>query len=269
MYFLRKRKQARDRDAGLVFVWRGARRHHSSKVLAIMLAVGICAFSVFAVRVEGPKPPLLSQRKGVVIMLNEGDAKSRFLMLQIEANSPFPVRWDPAFDTRTMDRLEKQLAKLSDDHPVYHPKLLPLPEQVVEDQLASILDLTQIPLENETHDLPLYDERSLPLSGDLKITAKITAQGVLGQRLSQEGLMIPEELMDDDVFGQTFPFLIALDSQGGVQSCIPLLGGSTGSATVTDLQDKLAAWLFRQRFKSGTQSVLSGSCLLHIKALRE
>jgi len=38
---------------------------------------------------------------------------------------------------------------------------------------------------------------------------------------------------------------------------------------VTDLQNKLAAWLFRQRFKPGTQSVLSGSCLLLIKALRE
>ena len=106
MLFLRKKRQKRDQEAGLIFQWRGSRKHHIGKILALMIAVGCFAFSVYALKIESIKPPLLSKREGVVIMLNEDDPNCRKLMMQIEGKSPFPVRWDPVFDRGTLFGLQ-------------------------------------------------------------------------------------------------------------------------------------------------------------------
>ena len=69
MYFIRKKKHKRDQDAGLIFHWRGFRKHHSGKIVAMILACGLFAFSVYAIKVETIRSPLQSKREGVVVVV--------------------------------------------------------------------------------------------------------------------------------------------------------------------------------------------------------
>ena len=66
MFFRRKRKQKRDREAGLVFHWRGAKKHHLGKFIALMIAVSCFGFAAYALRIEGLEQPLVSKRTALV-----------------------------------------------------------------------------------------------------------------------------------------------------------------------------------------------------------
>ena len=52
MLFLRKRREKRDQEAGLVFRWRGARRHHAGKLVALILVSAFFAFFAYAVKID-------------------------------------------------------------------------------------------------------------------------------------------------------------------------------------------------------------------------
>ena len=46
MFFLRHKRQRRDQGAGLVFRWRGARRHRIGQVMALVVTGSFFAFFV-------------------------------------------------------------------------------------------------------------------------------------------------------------------------------------------------------------------------------
>ena len=272
MYFFSKKKQKRDRDAGLVFHWRGAKKHHLGKLIALMVAASCFGFVAYAVRIEGPKQPLVSKRTGTIIMLNEDDPLCRRLMLQIEEKSPFPSRWDPAHDAPTRERVSVMAESVMGKAWEYRPELRKLPPRSEKStRLASILEpnagLVTGMMQTWRQDLNTSDT---PVAADLFVRGAVLAKSSLSERLIQSEWKLPANLVAEDWFGQSFRFMLGVDEHGIVRSCVPLPGGSTGAIRATDRQKKFAVWIRSQRFKSTEQlGIVFGELQLQIEATHE
>lgn len=273
MYFLRKKRAKRDREAGLIFQWRGSRKHHLGKIIAFMVAIGFFAFSVYAIRIEGLKAPLLSKREGQVVMLNEDDPNCRILMLQIEERSPFLVRWDPAFDEEIMLRINHAKNALRGKLWSYDAALIPLPDDEPTRKLASIIEPHHGLLGRVSDQwqwvCPLD---GVDLHGDLLVRAKTVANGNLEDRLPGGELALPPDLVASDWFGQIFRFQVSLETSGVVRSCVALPGGTTDVSNVTDRQEDLAHWIRNLRFKEakpGVETIDAGQLEIQIEASKE
>jgi len=273
MYFIRKKKHERDQEAGLIFHWRGFRKHHLGKIVALLLVSVFFALSVYAVRIESIKAPLLSKKEGVVIMLNENDLNCQALMLQVEEHSPFPVRWDPALDEEVLMRVNEEKSLLQGELWDYKVVLKPLPEDKSSDELVSIVDSYDGlwgKIYNQWRQAELVSSVIAP--ADLIVRARVVAAGDLKHRISGDELALPVDLVADDDFGQVFRFQMGLDELGFVSTCIPLPGGTTDVAKITARQKKLAAWIRSHQFRSaeqGTTGLVTGQLELQIEVIRE
>lgn len=274
MYFIRKKKHQRDQEAGLIFHWRGFRKHHLGKFIALMMACLFFAFSVYAIRIEGIKAPLVSKQEGVVIMLDEDNPHCQSLLLEVEERSPFPVRWDPVTDKDVLLRVDEEKGLLQGELWNYEMRLEPLPEKKSSQLLTSIVDS--------------YDEMrgaayrgrwrqsaaagGIMEPGDLWIRARLEVSGDLESRIPEPEMVMPGDLISDDGYGQVYRFQLGLDESGAVTTCIPLPGGTTDITKITSRQKILAAWLRAQRFQPAdeeTSGVATGQLELQIEALRQ
>jgi len=278
MFFWRNKKQRRDQMAGLVFRWRGAKRHHAGKILALFFTSVFFAFSSYALRVEGLRPPLETKRTGEVVMLSEDNPYCERLMLQIEERSPFPLRWDPAFDSETMERIDRTARRLEGRVWQYSPAMWPLPESDESMALPSVSGGGS----GGGAGFFVGEDRSwreFAESGEVSpegfqrgvdVRALLVANGQVGARLLSSDLPLPGGVIADEWFGQSFRFLMSVDARGVVRGCLPLSGGSMEVAKPTDKQKLLAAWLRRTAFRpSGDESVSVGVLELQIEAREE
>lgn len=238
-----------------------------------MVTIGFFAFSVYAIKIDEIKPPLLSKREGVVIMLSEDDPNCQTLMFQVEERSPFPVRWDPVYDQEIMTRIALAKNNLEGEIWNYDAELNPLPEEQSARGLSSIIEPHHGLLGRMTDH---WKQEGLAYGADgqgyLFIRAKVLAIGDLKNRIPQAEVPLPLDLVSDDWFGQTFRFQIRLDVNGAVTSCVPLLGGTADAPQITDRHKNLAAWIRTQSFKPvepASQQSGGGQLELQIEASRE
>ncbi|BDS05949.1 hypothetical protein NT6N_09890 [Oceaniferula spumae] len=272
MFFLSKRRQKRDQEAGLIFRWRGARKHHTGKLLALMIATGFFAFSVYAIRIDGEKTPLVSKRTASVFFISEDDPNYQNLLVQIEEKSPFPRRWDPAYDKDTMARISAQTDLLAGKTWKYEPELVALPREQDGRALPSIVDPEEGLLGDiaKTWELSV-DESGGQAEGDLYVLARINADSNIQKRLQQKSPVLPRALVAEEWFGQSFRFMIGIDAKGIVRGCVSLSGEGLEAVKPSEKQKLLSAWLRSQRFLpvDSDQPVVIGVLELQIEALRE
>lgn len=237
----------------------------------MILACGLFAFSVYAVKVETIRSPLQSKREGVVVVLSPDDPVVRELLLQVEERSPFPARWDPAVDEEVAARILATKSKLEGALWAYEMKLEPLPTMDRTDGLISITesgsDLFDVMpdqwRESEARDLFVAGEKPL-------IRVRVLASNELKSRISGDQLELPNKLVVEEGYGQIFRFQVALDSAGFVSNCIPLPGGTIDTLQITDRQKNLAAWLRAQRFSDDVGGgMVVGQLELQIEALSQ
>ena len=270
MFFLRHKRQRRDQGAGLVFRWRGARRHRIGQVLALVVTTSFFTFFVYVVRVEGLKEPLLTKRTGEVVMLNESDPHCELLLLKVEERSPFPVRWDPAFDADTMDRINAATRELEGRVWDYRPAMVALPDNRELSKLPSIS-------EEGASGLRFYKggraewleaaESGGKIYGNLRVSAQMEGDSAIQSRLPEGELPFPNDLIADEWFGKSFRFLVGIDSLGVVRGCLPLSGESMEVSNPTEKQKLLAAWLRRTVFKASENDLVTVGVLeLQIEA---
>ncbi|MGB1937586.1 MAG: hypothetical protein ACPIGG_06520 [Akkermansiaceae bacterium] len=273
MYFIRKRKHERDQKAGLIFHWRGFRKHHSGKVVGLILAAAFFAFSVYAIKVETPRSPLQSKKEGIVVVLREDDPAVRALLLEVEDRSPFPARWEPAMDAEVLGRIAQKRSDLEGSLWNYEMKLEQLPVTKPTRGLISIAASQSKlfdPLPDHWQDYGVKErfiERQEPL-----IRVRVVTSEALKSRISAEKLELPRGLIVDESFGQVYRFQISLDADGFVSNCLPLPGGTTDSIVVTERQKTLAAWIRMQRFSQDekqSEGMVVGELDLQIEALRQ
>lgn len=272
MFFLRKKRLKRDREAGLVFQWRGSKKHHLGKFVALMVAASCFVFASYAVRIEGPKQAVASKRTGTLILLNEDDPNCRRLMLQVEERSPFPSRWDPAHDAATRGRLaglaEGAMGKVWQ----YLPELSAVPPHVEESSALATVVEEDAGLVADL--MPAWrqklETRDFPAAGDLYVRGSVTAGGGLAGRLARKQWALPANLVTEDWFGQSFRFMLGVDADGIVRSCVPLPGGTMEVVRATDRQRDLAVWLRTRRFKPAKgRGMAFGELKIQIEATRE
>lgn len=271
MFFLRKKRQKRDQEAGLIFRWRGARRHHTSKILALMIATGLFAFSVYAIRIDTEQTPLVSKRTGTVFMINDDDPNCYQLLVQIEERSPFPRRWDPAYDAATMGRVSSEVSLLTGKTWSYQPELVPLPVVGEDRELPSIVEPGSALLKKDlrTWELAAADVAS-ESPGALFVRARMSADEGIQKRLPDEDLALPRALISEDWYGQSFRFLISVGEKGVVRSCVSLSSESVESVKPSEKEKQLSVWIRGLRFKSAAgQPELRGVLELQIEALHE
>lgn len=274
MLFFKKKKQKRDREAGLVFRWRGVRKHHLGKFVALGFAASLFVFLAYSVRIEGMEQRLLSKETGTVIYLDPDDSAIRKLMFDIEEQSPFPARWDPAQDRAHLTKISNMVNEVVGKPWMYEAELIPVPMKGdTSSSLASIVDTNTgllSGLRNDWQDTEVSPE--LPVVGDLFVRAHLRASRGLADRLNHQEWSLPAHLVSEDWFGQSFRFLVSIDSEGVVRSCLLLPGGSMGVIRAGERQQELGVWIRGQRFKQQRdqeEPLVTGELELQMDATRE
>lgn len=277
MSFFRKKRQQRDRDAGLVFAWRGGKKHHLGKILALMIAVGFFSFAVYAVKIDVVKPPRMPQREGVVFMIDESLPECQDLLLKIEAMSPFPKRWDPAKDQEAMARVDDSLKQLTGEIWSYQPAYEKMPALESSTALPSVID-------DHTLLMPeLADNWQEATNGPVSLTkepplvqAQLVASGALKDRLLQSNYALPIGLGTEDSYGQSFTFSVSVDQDGTVSTCMPLLGSQLGVSKPSEQQQELVNWIKKLTFKPSAEistdgksaAIIFGKLTITIEAIK-
>ena len=270
MFFRTKKRLKKDQEAGLIFRWRGARKHHAGKILALVLTSGIFAFSVYAIRIDGGEEIPLSKRSGTVFMVDENDSRNYQLLLQIEERSPFPSRWDPAYDADTLGRIKEEVSFLAGHSRKYDPQLVGLP--VVEENLTlpSVIKPESTLLGNALQTWSLNENPTEPTRGEIFIAARITADETLEPRLGVENRSLPSAVVAEEWYGQVFRFLVSLDEKGSIGDCLSLSGESLESLKPTEKEKLIATWLRGQKFEPAKgEPILRGVIELQIEALQQ
>jgi len=187
-------------------------------------------------------------------MLHENDPDSERLLLRVEECSPFPLRWDPAFDPETMGRINTATSLLSGRVWDYRPSLVEVPQRKVSLQLPSISEDKRSFFLNASQDWgDSSDGMSIPAERsfvDLRVSAKIVADKEIQARLPLAEFPLPADLIGDEWYGRSFRFLVGVDSLGVVRGCLPLSGSGMDVVKPTERQKFLSAWLLRTPFKA-------------------
>ena len=259
MLFWSHKKQSRDQIAGLVFRWRAARRHHAGKVVALFLSSVFFAFVIYALRVEVLRAPLLTKRTGEVLMLNPDNPYCAMLMLQVEERSPFPLRWDPAFDLETMGRIAVMTNKIEGRVWTYQPGMHTLPEVADSVGLPSVFEAGDAGFVSLRSSWSDFDGRNSidGQRGGVNLRALMVAGDSIRARLPSSELSLPGGMIADEWYGQSFRFLMSIDANGVVRGCLPLSGSSMEVSKPTEKQKLLSAWLRRIVFTPSRDGVAS------------
>lgn len=270
MYFLRKRREKRDQEAGLIFRWRGARSYHTGKLIALMVTASLFIFSVYAIRIDVGQEAPISKRTGTVFMINEDDPNSYQLMVQIEERSPFPRRWDPAYDGDTMGRINKEADILANYVRKYEPTLKPLPRVKEKGELPSVIKPSSALTGRVMKSWELKEGVDSSSRGAVYVQARMSADKKIEERLQSKTLGLPRALVAEEWYGQTYRFYVSVNDKGVVTDCLALSGESLETLKPVEKEKLLATWLRSQRLKSAEDApVLRGVIELQIEALRE
>lgn len=242
-------------------------------MIALVMACGLFAFSVYAIKIETIRSPLQSKQEGVVFVLNEDNPGAAKLLMQVEENSPFPARWDPAVDDEVQRRIAEDKNQLEGELWTYEMRMAQLPLKSKTSELPSITDAYDDLLFGSADKWRAYGANNGFLDQDEPvIRVRVMAGDQLKPRISGDQLQLPNELIIDEGYGQIYRFQIALDSAGFVSNCTPLPGGTTDTLIISDRHKDLASWLRSQRFREDEQEgagMIVGEVELQIEALRE
>jgi len=270
MFFRSNRRRKRDQEAGLIFRWRGAKKHHAAKLVALVVTSGLFAFSVHAIRIDGGQEIPLSKRTGTVFIINEDDPSCYQLLLQIEERSPFPSRWDPAYDPDTIGRITKGADLLAGYSRTYDPELAVLPVSEAKLKLPSVIKPDSALLGNGMKTWELNEEFPQAPRGNVFVLARITADKEFAPRLGRVNRHLPQALVAEEWYGQVFRFLISIDEKGVVGDCLSLSGESLEALKPSAKEKLMAGWLRRQKFEPAIgEPMRRGVVELQIEALQE
>lgn len=253
MFNWNEKRRVRDLGAGLVFRWRGARRHHGGKVAALVITSVFFGFCAYALVVDGLRAPLLTKRTGEVVVLLEDDPACQRLLLQVEERSPFPLRWDPAYDVESMGRVRDATSRIDGRVWDYQPAMVEVPDFEAALSLPSISSRGPLVFDGLDSAWTADEPELVELTGELSVSALIIADKKIQALLPQGELPMIGGVIADEWFGQSFRFLVGVDKRGVVRGCLPLSGGSMEVAKPTDKQKLLAAWLRRISFRPSEQ----------------
>ena len=215
MIFSQKKRLLKDREAGLVFCWRGGQDgNRGGMLLALLLASGLfgLAFWGIGLDLKGAKP---ESRKAAKILLL--DSISPEMALWIDQHSPFPSRWDPQLDVEHEERVTGALGALYQEVsvPVVPWREMPVMAES-EVERPRLVEAGEVEL-GELPKVPAVGERAAVV----ELRVLLRGEGSLARRAPKELEPFVREI-PKQWYGAVLRFAVVLDEGGGVFSCAPV-----------------------------------------------
>lgn len=252
MLFSRQKKLQRDRDAGLVFCWRGGQGGNSGGLLvALLLTTGlfVAAFLGLSLSFKGAKAEPKQSAK--ILLLTDIPSE---MALWIDQNSPFVSRWDPLDDQAHQLRVDSALTEVfqSVSQPEVSWRKMPeLEAQVFTPRLLEEggSQLGRLPVAPPVN----------KVAGVYELIVSLDAYGVFEKRL-------PEQVSDVDIrvpmqeYGSNLRFALTLSPSGDVLYCAPVEWEDSNYAK------EIENWVRVQKFKpSRTAQEQVGEVIVKVK----
>lgn len=242
MLFSRQKKLQRDRDAGLVFCWRGGQGgNRGGMILSVLIASCLFALAFWGVSLDFKTTQPESRKYAKILLL---DQFSTEMALWVDQNSPFTSRWDPQLDSSHQARVDGELEVLFQQMTIPPSPWLEMPNvalplsspRLIEHGTAE-LGYLPVPLPNK------YKK------GELELVVSLNALGGLEKREPKEVTPI-EMVIPEQAYGSNLRFVVTLDSAGNVVFAAPVewLKG--------EYEKDLENWLRVQQFGSSQSTGL-------------
>lgn len=250
MIFSRSKKLTRDREAGLVFRWRGGLDgNRGGMTLALLVTTGLftLAFVGLNVKVRKTKPP--QRRVAKIMMVPEDDER---LSLWVDLKSPFPARWDPVNDSVHMARVESELDNALATASMREIKWRQLPEQKASSDTPGIFRTGEMVL-------PKLTRAVTPTQPETPAELEIRMGGIadLSKRKSESMRVFDGEIPAGE-FGKQFRWFITLNKKGEVVYLAPV------EPMTGEFPAELENWLRKQRFLPSDKDLETGEWVIRI-----
>ncbi|MGJ8673356.1 hypothetical protein [Rubritalea sp.] len=215
MIFSHKKRLQRDRDAGLVFTWRGSfGGNRGGLLLAFLMTSGLFAFAFWGVSLDLTSTKPESRQAAKILLL---DNISPEMALWIDQHTPFPSRWDPQYDVEHQGRVDVALELMYKEVTVP-----PSPWREMPEMAHSVVASPRLIIDGEVDlgDLPMVKDQVVePMV--LALDVKLKGYGAMAKRVPEElkgfDMMIPRQ-----AYGMTRRFTLSLRADGSVLNCTPV-----------------------------------------------
>ena len=213
MLFSRQKKLQRDRDAGLVFCWRGGQGgNRGGMVFSLLMTSSIFALAFWGVSLDFPSTKPESRKFAKILLLDDFSTE---MALWVDRNSPFPSRWDPLVDSPHRERVNDELNLLFQQmtippSPWFEMPQVPLPLSVPRLLEYGVVELGSLPK-------PQLD---LGKKGVLELVVSLKALGHLEKRTPKNVLPI-DVVIPRQAYGSNLRFVVTFDPQGKVVFIVP------------------------------------------------
>lgn len=223
MFFSRKKKLLQDRNAGLVFQWRGGNAGNKGGMSMAFLLAGLifavifASFSIIA-KSKQPAPRYTAN----VTLLGEVDEKMTWW---IEKNSPYQSHWYEEVDDLGEDSVADKLSALLDSQSepsLGWRKMNPSPSKP---EIPSFYSNYEV-------ELPQLSRLIVPEDEEMKSAKTLDPNWVVLKVRSLDAnhkARIPDEMTfkaklnkSNDRLGETLSFMVTLNASGDVLNAIPV-----------------------------------------------
>ncbi|MFC5049150.1 hypothetical protein ACFPK9_00760 [Rubritalea spongiae] len=237
MLFSHKKKLQRDRDAGLVFTWRGSLGgNRGGLLMAFLMTLGLFGMAFWVVSLDLPSARPESRQAAKILLLENVSPE---MALWIDQHSPFPSRWDPQFDEghqlRVDDALERVYQEVSvprspwREMPVVAGGGVTSPRLIVDGEV----DLGALPMVDSVKAKPMV----------LELDVKLQGVGSIKERIPQE-LLSFDMVIPRQAYGMTRRFALSLREDGSVLTCTPV------NWEVSEFDRELENWVRMQSYQA-------------------
>ena len=213
MLFSRQKKLQRDRDAGLVFCWRGGQGgNRGGMILSVLIASSMFALAFWGISLDftAAKPELRKYAKILLV-----DQFSTKMTLWVDQNSPFPSRWDPLLDTGHQERVNDELNELFQQMTVPPSPWIDMPEVALPLSVPRLTEYGKVELGKLPK--PLQNKQK---KGVLELDVFLDTHGGIGKRKPEELLPI-NVVIPEHAYGSIMRFVVTLDAKGKVLFIAP------------------------------------------------
>lgn len=236
MLFSRQKRLQRDRDAGLVFCWRGGQGgNRGGMFFSVVIASLLFTIAFWGLSLSFDKSKPEPRKVAKILLL---DKMTTGMALWIDQNSPFPSRWDPKDDVAHSMRVKSSLEGVYQAITEPPSPWREMPDVVTELDAPNLVQRGVVELGSLPKPLVSAHQPSV-----LELVVSLDAIGDLAKRtpdtVSAINVTIPKQ-----EYGSGLRFIVTLNSKGRVVFCAPV------EWQASDYAMNIENWVRSQKFKS-------------------
>ncbi len=234
MLFSRQKKLKRDRDAGLVFCWRGGQGgNRGGMIISVLIASSMFALAFWGISLDFKATKPESRKYAKILLV---DQFSTEMALWVDQNSPFPSRWDPLMDSGHQQRVNDELDGLFQQMTTPPSPWIDMPKVALPLSVPRLIEYGMVELGSLPK--PLQNKQK---KGVLELVVFLDALGGLEKRKPKEILPM-DVVIPEQAYGSALRFVVTLDAKGDVLFIAP------AEWREGEYEKKIENWLRMQRF---------------------